>query len=77
SNVQVDKRSYNEFLDTQKGEDTKMTKQTIIDPAQQGETRSFDNYVRSQGETRDGLTTDGNGVLVPKEIITPIFKSKK
>lgn len=54
-----------------------MTKQTIIDPAEQGETRSFDNYVRSQGETRDGLTSDGNGVLIPSEIITPIFKSKK
>ncbi|MBO2714493.1 phage major capsid protein, partial [Lactiplantibacillus plantarum] len=80
SNVQVDKRSYNEFLDNldnQKGEDTNMTKQTIIDPAEQGETRSFDNYVRSQGETRDGLSTDGNGVLVPTEIITPIFQSKK
>nr|WP_114788398.1 phage major capsid protein [Lactiplantibacillus plantarum] len=76
SNVQVDKRSYEEFLDNQKGEDTKMTKQTII-PAEQGETRSFDNYVRSQGETRDGLSTDGNGVLIPTEIITPIFQSKK
>lgn len=77
SNVQVDKRSYNEFLDNQKGEKQTMTKQTIIDPAEQGETRSFNNYVRSQGETRDGLTTDGNGVLVPTEIITPIFQSKK
>lgn len=76
SNVQVDKRSYNEFLDNQKGEKTNM-KQTIIDPAEQGEARSFDNYIRSQGETRDGLTTDGNGVLIPSEIITPIFKSKK
>lgn len=80
SNVVVNKRSYNEFLDNldnQKGEDTKMTKQTIIDPAEHGETRSFDNYVRSQGETRDGLSTDGNGVLIPSEIITPIFQSKK
>lgn len=77
SNVQVDKRSYEEFLDNQKGEKQDMTKQTIIDPAEQGETRSFDNYVRSQGETRDGLSTDGNGVLIPTEIITPIFQSKK
>lgn len=76
SNVQVDKRSYNEFLNTQKGEKN-MTKQIILDPAENGEARSFDNYVRSQGETRDGLTTDGNGVLVPTEIITPIFQSKK
>lgn len=77
SNVQVDKRSYEEFLDNQKGEDTNMTKQTIIDPAEQGETRSFDNYIKSMGETRDGLSTDGNGVLIPTEIITPIFQSKK
>lgn len=77
SNVQVDKRSYEEFLDNQKGEKEDMTKQTIIDPAEQGETRSFDNYVRSMGETRDGLSTDGNGVLIPTEIVTPIFQSKK
>lgn len=78
SNVQVDKRSYEEFLDSQqKGEKQDMTKQTIIDPAEQGEARSFDNYVKSMGETRDGLSTDGNGVLIPSEIITPIFQSKK
>ena len=77
SNVQVDKRSYEEFLDNQKGEKQDMTKQTIINPAEQGEARSFDNYVKSMGETRDGLTTDGNGVLIPSEIVTPIFQSKK
>ncbi|MZU59150.1 phage major capsid protein [Lactiplantibacillus plantarum] len=77
SNVQVDKRSYEEFLNNQKGEKQDMTKQTIINPAEQGEARSFDNYIRSQGETRDGLTTDGNGVLIPSEVVTPIFQSKK
>ena len=77
SNVQVDKRSYEEFLDNQKGEKEDMTKQTIIDPAQNGEKRSFNNYIKTMGETRDGLTTDGNGVLIPSEIVTPIFKSKK
>lgn len=59
-----------------------MTEKTIIKPENeetktQKEVRSFDNYVRSQGETRDGLTTDGNGVLIPSEVITPIFQSKK
>ncbi|MFW4411527.1 phage major capsid protein (plasmid) [Lactiplantibacillus argentoratensis] len=80
SNVQVNKRSYEDYLnsqDNQKGDKQTMTKQTIIDPAQNGELRSFDNYIRSQGETRDGLSTDGNGVLIPSEVITPIFKSKK
>lgn len=75
SNVQVDKRSYNEFLDNQqKGEDTKMTKQTIIDPQEQGETRSFDNYVRSHGEIRSGLKTDGAQAVIPQEVVTPIFE---
>lgn len=78
SNVQVDKRSYEEFLNNQKGENKIMTEKTIVTPnAEQGETRSFDNYVRSQGETRDGLSTDGHGVFIPSEIITPIFQSKK
>lgn len=77
SNVQVDKRSYEEFLDNQKGEKTNMTKQTIIDPQENGEVRSFDNYVKSMGEVRSGLTTSGNGVLVPSELVTPIFQSKK
>ncbi|MCG0715649.1 phage major capsid protein [Lactiplantibacillus plantarum] len=77
SNVQVDKRSYEEFLDNQKGEKQTMTKQTIIDPQENGEVRSFNNYVKTQGETRDGLTTSGNGVLVPSELVVPIFESKK
>ncbi|WP_143448092.1 phage major capsid protein [Lactiplantibacillus plantarum] len=54
-----------------------MTKQTIINPAKNGELRSFDNYVKSQGEVRSGLTTSGNGVLVPSELVAPIFQSKK
>lgn len=77
SNVQVDKRSYNEFLDNldnQKGEDTKMTKQTIIDPAEQGETRSFETYVKSRGEVRSGLTTEGAQAVVPQEVVTPVFE---
>lgn len=82
SNVQVDKRSYEEFLNTKKGEKQNMTEKTIIAPENeetkaQKEVRSFEGYIRSEGETRDGLTTDGNGVLIPSEVITPIFQSKK
>lgn len=74
SNVQVDKRSYNEFLDNnQKGED-KMTKQTIIDPAQNGELRSFETYIKSRGEVRSGLTTEGAQAVVPQEVVTPVFE---
>lgn len=74
SNVRVNRRSYEEFLDNQKGEDTNMTKQTIIDPAEQGEVRSFDNYVRSHGEIRSGLKTDGAQAVIPQEVVTPIFE---
>lgn len=74
TNVQVDTRSYEKFINKNKGEDTKMTKQTIIDPAEQGETRSFDNYVRSHGEIRSGLKTDGAQAVIPQEVVTPIFE---
>ena len=76
-------RSYEKFInnkkqDNSKGEKRNMEK-TIIKPENEEnkETRSFEDYIRSEGETRDGLTTDGNGVLIPTEIITPIFQSKK
>ncbi|MHA3845508.1 phage major capsid protein [Lactiplantibacillus plantarum] len=74
SNVQVDKRSYEEFLDNQKGEKQDMTKQTIIDPAQNGELRSFETYIKSRGEVRSGLTTEGAQAVVPQEVVTPVFE---
>lgn len=80
-------RGYDSFINNKKqnnskGEKQNMTEKTIIKPENeetkaQKQTRSFESYVRSMGETRDGLTTDGNGVLIPTEIITPIFQSKK
>ena len=80
-------RSYEKFINNKKqnnskGENKNMTEKTIIAPENgktqsKKETRSFEDYIRSQGEQRSGLTTDGNGVLIPREIITPIFKSKK
>ncbi|PAK68859.1 phage major capsid protein, partial [Staphylococcus haemolyticus] len=81
-------RGYDSFINNKKqnnskskGEKRNMTEKTIIksneETKAQKQTRSFESYIRSEGETRDGLTTDGNGVLIPKEIITPIFQSKK
>ena len=82
-------RGYDSFINNKKqnnskskGEKRNMTEKTIIKPETQEdkaqkEVRSFNNYVKSEGETRDGLTTDGNGVLIPSEVITPIFQSKK
>ncbi|PAK99543.1 hypothetical protein B8W96_11035 [Lentilactobacillus parakefiri] len=81
-------RSYEKFINNNKQDNSKSKgekrnmEKTIIKPENeetkaQKQTRSFNNYVKSMGETRDGLTTDGNGVLIPREIITPIFQSKK
>lgn len=90
TDVEVATRSYENFIaennkqdnSKSKGEKRNMTEKTIIKPENeetkaQKEVRSFEGYIRSQGETRDGLTTDGNGVLIPKEVVTPIFQSKK
>ena len=79
-------RSYEKFISENnkqdKGEKRNMTEKTIIKPENektqaQKEVRSFEDYIRSQGEQRSGLSTDGNGVLIPKEVVTPIFQSKK
>ena len=67
-------RGYDSFINNnQKGEEKNM-KQTIIDPAQNGELRSFEQYVRTHGETRDGLKTDGAQAVLPQEVVTPIFE---
>ena len=86
TDVEVATRSYEKFIaennKQDKGEKRNMTEKTIIKPENeetkaQKEVRSFEGYIRSEGETRDGLTTDGNGVLIPSEVVTPIFQSKK
>ena len=81
TNVQVDTRSYEKFLNTQKG-DTNMAKQTIIDPNTNEDDNktgvpAFEAYVRSHGETRDGLNTSGASAVIPKELITPVFQLKQ
>jgi len=79
-------RGYDSFINKKqnnsKEEKRNMAEKTLIQPENeetkaQKEVRSFEDYIRSEGEARDGLTTDGNGVLIPTEIITPIFQSKK
>lgn len=77
ANVQVDKRSYEDFLRSfNKEEDNKKMEKTIIDNTN-SETRSFENYIRSQGEQRDGLTTESAKVVVPTEVINDVFDLKQ
>ena len=73
TNVNVDTRSYEKFMDLNKKENKEMTKK-LITPNENTETRSFENYIRTHGETRDGITTNGASAVIPQEIITPVFQ---
>ena len=77
TNVDVDKtsiRSYNQFIES---EENKMQK-TLLNPAENPEQPSmaFENYIRSRGETRDGLTTEGAKAVIPEEVVTPVLDLK-
>lgn len=80
TNVSVDKRSYTAWMADQqektnsiKKEDTDLKK--TIDPANT-ETRSYEDFIRSHGEQRDGLTTTTAGAVVPKEVINDVMDLK-
>lgn len=98
TNVAVDKRGYDQFIDkvserapqsalsaqainlqqnetAYNKENTKMVQKNLINPATT-EARDYENYIRSHGEQRDGLTTSTAGVVLPKEVVTPIFEAK-
>nr|WP_283620813.1 phage major capsid protein [Limosilactobacillus avium] len=72
-NVNVDTRSYEQFI---KGEKEKMTEKTIIDNNEKTETRSFEDFIRSRGEMRDGLKTSGATAVIPQEVVTPVLELK-
>lgn len=72
-NVNVNTRSYEKFI---KGENKKMTEKTIIDNNEKTETRSFEDFIRSRGEMRDGLTTSGATAVIPEELVTPVLELK-
>lgn len=55
-----------------------MTEKVLIDnDTKTAELRSFENYVRSRGEVRSGITTVEGAPLVPSEIVTPIFRTNE
>lgn len=76
TNVNVDDsvtRSYNQFIESEEKEN--MDK-TIIDNNEKNEVRSFEDFIRSRGELRDGLTTSGVAAVIPQELVTPILNLK-
>lgn len=78
TNVNVDKtsiRSYNQFIES---EENNNMQHTLIDPESNTEqpTNAFENFIRSRGEVRDGLTTTGVQAVIPEEVITPVLQLK-
>lgn len=76
-------RGYDSFInkkqDNSKGEKQDMTEKTIIKPETQEdkaqkEIRNFEEYIKSHGEKRSGLKTDGAQAVIPSEVVTPVFE---
>lgn len=76
SNVQVNTRSYEAWVNqnTTKKDDKEM--KTLLNN-EQTETRSFEDYIRSQGQVRDGLTTVNADVVIPKDVVGEVFELKR
>lgn len=71
---EVDTRSYERFLNRK--EDNNM-KKNIVEPKNKAEVRSFADFIRSRGELRDGITTEGASAVIPEDVITPVFELKQ
>ncbi|MDA5388775.1 phage major capsid protein [Loigolactobacillus backii] len=75
SSVSVDTRSYEQFMN--KGEKNNMETTLIDSNNRNAETRSFEQYIRTHGEVRDGITSVGASAVIPKEVVTPVFDLKQ
>ncbi|MGG4040664.1 phage major capsid protein [Bacillus smithii] len=74
---QVQEEQPQEEKSNKEGEVRSMKKEKeILNPAKE-ELRSFEQYIRSKGEVRDGLTTQNAEVLLPKEVVTEVLELKQ
>lgn len=77
TNVTVNKRSYEAFINkNKKSKENKNMTKTLIDN-NNTEIRAYENYIRSQGEERDGVTTVNAAAVVPSEVIGEVFDLKR
>ena len=84
TDVEVATRSYEKFINNKKQNNSKeekrnMTEKTIIKPENeetkaQKEVRSFEDYIKSHGQQRAGLTSAGAQAVIPSEVVTPVFE---
>jgi len=59
------------------GETRSMAKERkILNPAKE-EVRAFEQYIRTKGEVRDGLTTQNAEVLLPEEVTADVLELKQ
>lgn len=77
--VQVNKRSFEAFMNKtkQQKEGEKKNMDKILIDNQNTEIRGYENYIRSKGEERDGITTVNAAAVVPKEVIGEVFDLKR
>lgn len=74
---QVQEEQPQEEKSNKEGEVRSMKKEKeILNPAKE-ELRSFEQYIRSKGEVRDGLTTQNAEVLLPEEVVTEVLELKQ
>lgn len=86
TDVEVATRSYEKFIaennkqdnSNSKGEKRNMEK-TIIKPENeetkaQKEIQNFEEFIKSHGQQRSGLATDGAQAVIPNEVVTPVFE---
>lgn len=59
-------------LEQKKGEKKKMSKNLTENAAANAEVRSFEQYVKSHGNARDGVKTIDNEAVIPKQIMTAV-----
>lgn len=76
SNVQVNKRSYNAFMKQKQKKGVNNMEKTLIDE-KNTEVRGYEDYIRSKGEVRDGVSTENAAAVVPSELIGEVFDLKR
>lgn len=77
TNVKVDTRSYENFIkENTKTKETAQMKDTVLIDETQTEVRGYEEYIRSKGEERAGVTTENASAVVPSDVIGEVFDLK-
>lgn len=64
-------------LKKKKGDERSMKKKKKIIKTENEEVKSFEEYLRSSGKVRDGLTTENQSIIIPEDISMDIYRLKE